>query len=43
MLINKIQIDNFGCYYELNEFKLSAGLNLILAGNGEGKTMFYKL
>ena len=42
MLINKIQIDNFGCYYELNEFKLSAGLNLILAGNGEGKTMFYK-
>jgi DNA sulfur modification protein DndD len=42
MIINKIQIENFGCYYEKNEFNLSKGLNLILAGNGEGKTIFYK-
>jgi DNA sulfur modification protein DndD len=42
MIINKLQIENFGCYYESNEFKLSNGLNIILGGNGEGKTMFYK-
>jgi DNA sulfur modification protein DndD len=42
MIINKIQIENFGCYYGNNEFKLSNGLNIILAANGEGKTMFYE-
>ncbi len=42
MIIRKIQIDNYLCYYDTNVFELSEGLNIILGENGEGKTKFYE-
>ena len=42
MIIRKIQIDNYLCYYDTNPFVLSAGLNIILGENGEGKTKFFE-
>jgi len=42
MIINKILIENYLCYYGVNEFNLANGLNIILGDNGEGKTKFYE-
>lgn len=42
MIINKITIENFLCYFEKKTFNLSSGLNIILGENGEGKTKFYE-
>jgi DNA sulfur modification protein DndD len=42
MIIRKIQIDNYLCYYDNNTFELSEGLNIILGENGEGKTKFFE-
>lgn len=42
MIIRKIQIDNYLCYYDINTFELSEGLNIILGENGEGKTKFFE-
>lgn len=42
MIIRKIQIDNYLCYYDSNTFELSGGLNIILGENGEGKTKFFE-
>ncbi|WP_335965005.1 AAA family ATPase [Galbibacter sp. PAP.153] len=42
MIIRKIQIDNYLCYYDTNSFVLSEGLNIILGENGEGKTKFFE-
>jgi DNA sulfur modification protein DndD len=41
MIIKKITIENFLCYYGVKEFELSDGLNIILGENGEGKTKFF--
>jgi len=42
MIIRKIQIENYLCYYDTNTFELSEGLNIILGENGEGKTKFFE-
>lgn len=42
MIIRKIQIDNYLCYYDTNTFELAEGLNIILGENGEGKTKFFE-
>jgi DNA sulfur modification protein DndD len=42
MIIRKIQIENYLCYYDSNKFELSEGLNIILGENGEGKTKFFE-
>jgi len=42
MIIKKITIENFLCYYRIKEFELSDGLNIILGENGEGKTKFFE-
>lgn len=42
MIIRKIQIDNYLCYYDTKTFELSEGLNIILGENGEGKTKFFE-
>lgn len=42
MIIRKIEIENFLCYYDANTFELSEGLNIILGENGEGKTKFFE-
>lgn len=41
MIIRKIQIDNYLCYYDTNTFELSEGLNIILGENGR-KTKFFE-
>lgn len=42
MIIKKIQIENYLCYYDSKAFELSDGLNIILGENGEGKTKFFE-
>lgn len=42
MIIKKITIENFLCYYSEKEFELSDGLNIILGENGEGKTKLFE-
>lgn len=42
MVIRKIQIENYLCYFDTNTFELSEGLNIILGENGEGKTKFFE-
>jgi len=42
MIIRKISIQNYLCYYGLIEFDLSDGLNIILGENGEGKTKLFE-
>ena len=43
MIIKKIDIKNFMCYYGIdNTFEFEDGLNIILGENGEGKTKFFE-
>ena len=43
MIIKKIEINNFLCYYGTdNIFEFADGLNIILGENGEGKTKFFE-
>ena len=42
MIIQKIEIHNFRCYYKDNKFDFIDGLNLIIGSNGDGKTTFYE-
>jgi DNA sulfur modification protein DndD len=42
MIIKKITIENYLCYYGIKEFELSDGLNIILGENGEGKTKLFE-
>lgn len=42
MIIKKVVIENFLCYYDKKEFFFADGLNIILGENGEGKTKFYE-
>ncbi|KOY84521.1 hypothetical protein AD998_20210 [bacterium 336/3] len=42
MIIKKIQISNYLCYYGINTFQFEDGLNIILGENNEGKTKFFE-
>lgn len=42
MIIRKVTIENYLCYYGVKELELSDGLNIILGENGEGKTKFFE-
>ena len=42
MIIKKVVIENFLCYYDTKEFVFAEGVNIILGENGEGKTKFYE-
>jgi DNA sulfur modification protein DndD len=42
MIIKKVVIENYLCYYGIKEFELSEGLNIILGENGEGKTKLFE-
>jgi len=42
MIIKKIQIENYLCYYGLKPFQFEDGLNIILGENNEGKTKFFE-
>ncbi|MDP2089496.1 MAG: AAA family ATPase [Flavobacteriaceae bacterium] len=42
MIIKKIQIENYLCYYGINSFQFEDGLNIVLGENNEGKTKFFE-
>ncbi|QQX76001.1 MULTISPECIES: AAA family ATPase [Aequorivita] len=42
MIIKKIQIENYLCYYSINTFQFEDGLNIVLGENNEGKTKFFE-
>src|SRR4051812_2148511 len=42
MIIKKLVIENFLCYYGRKEFEFTKGLNIVLGENGEGKTKFFE-
>ncbi|MBM3454033.1 MAG: hypothetical protein FJX80_02675 [Bacteroidetes bacterium] len=42
MIIEKVILENYLCYYGKKIIELSNGLNIILGENGEGKTKFYE-
>jgi DNA sulfur modification protein DndD len=42
MIIKKVTIENYMCYYGVNHFEFANGLNIILGENGEGKTKFFE-
>lgn len=42
MIIKKVTIENYLCYYDVKKFDLSYGLNIFLGENGEGKTKFFE-
>ena len=42
MIINKVVLQNFMCYYDKKVFNFSDGLNIIIGENGEGKTKFFE-
>ncbi|MDF2833024.1 AAA family ATPase [Chryseobacterium indoltheticum] len=42
MIIKKILIENYQCYYGAKKFNLVNGLNVLLGENGEGKTKFFE-
>lgn len=41
MLISRVDIRNYLCYYGDNRFELSEGLTLLVGDNGDGKTTFF--
>jgi len=42
MIINRVCVENYMCYYGKNNFEFASGLNVILGENGEGKTKFFE-
>lgn len=42
MIIRKVIVENFMCYYGENKFEFSSGLNIVLGENGEGKTTLFE-
>jgi DNA sulfur modification protein DndD len=42
MIIKRVEVENYLCYYGLNTFQFADGLNIILGENNEGKTKFYE-
>jgi DNA sulfur modification protein DndD len=42
MIINKVALKNFQCYYGYTEIVFSKDLNILLGANGEGKTKLFE-
>jgi DNA repair exonuclease SbcCD ATPase subunit len=41
MLIKTVEVENFFCYVDINEFEFKAGLNIISAKNSGGKSHLF--
>lgn len=41
MIIKKVEINNFQCYFRKNTFEFKDGLNIILGANAHGKSKFF--
>lgn len=41
MIIKKVEINNFQCYFRNNVFEFKDGLNIILGANAHGKSKFF--
>ncbi len=42
MIIKKLTLENFMCYYSNKSFEFSDGLNIILGHNGDGKSTLFR-
>lgn len=42
MIINKLTLNNFMCYYARKSFEFASGLNIILGHNGDGKSTIFR-
>ncbi|MFY0697656.1 MAG: AAA family ATPase [Balneola sp.] len=41
MILKKVQLTNFMCYYEENDFEFSEGINVVIGDNGYGKSKLF--
>lgn len=41
MIVTKIELENFQCYYDIKTFEFTKGLNIVMAANSHGKSKLF--